>query len=81
MRNLAKFVLGICTFGALIAGSTAPGQAQYYYPYPPPPPRYYYPPPPPPPYGYYPRRWGGTYNGCPPHYTIQDGVCKPYRGY
>lgn len=18
---------------------------------------------------------------CPPHYTIQDGVCKPYRGY
>ncbi len=20
-------------------------------------------------------------NGCPPHYTIQDGVCKPYRGY
>jgi hypothetical protein len=24
---------------------------------------------------------GETYNGCPPHYTIQDGVCKPYRGY
>jgi len=22
-----------------------------------------------------------TWNGCPPHYTIQDGVCKPYRGY
>ena len=20
-------------------------------------------------------------NGCPPHYTVQDGVCKPYRGY
>ncbi len=18
--------------------------------------------------------------GCPPHYTVQDGVCKPYRG-
>jgi hypothetical protein len=18
---------------------------------------------------------------CPPHYTVQDGVCKPYRGY
>jgi len=18
---------------------------------------------------------------CPPHYTIQDGICKPYRGY
>jgi hypothetical protein len=23
------------------------------------------------------RRW----NGCPYGYTIQDGVCKPYRGY
>jgi hypothetical protein len=22
-----------------------------------------------------------TWNGCPPNYTIQDGVCKPYRGY
>ena len=22
-----------------------------------------------------------TYNGCAPGYTIQDGVCKPYRGY
>ncbi len=30
-----------------------------------------------------PRRGGGwdTWNGCAPHYTIQDGVCKPYRGY
>ncbi|HEY6023811.1 MAG TPA: hypothetical protein VIV34_06495 [Pseudolabrys sp.] len=34
--------------------------------------------------GYY-RGYGGggwnTWNGCPPNYTIQDGVCKPYRGY
>jgi hypothetical protein len=22
-----------------------------------------------------------TFNGCPRGYTIQDGVCKPYRGY
>lgn len=22
-----------------------------------------------------------TWNGCPPHYTVQDGICKPYRGY
>ena len=31
------------------------------------------------PYAYAPgyRAW----NGCPRHYTIQDGVCKPYRGY
>jgi hypothetical protein len=26
------------------------------------------------------RRWG-TWNGCAPHYTVQDGLCKPYRGY
>jgi hypothetical protein len=31
--------------------------------------------------GYYypPRR--RTWNGCRPGYTVQDGVCKPYRGY
>jgi hypothetical protein len=22
-----------------------------------------------------------SFNGCPRHYTVQDGVCKPYRGY
>jgi hypothetical protein len=21
-----------------------------------------------------------TWNGCPPMYTVQDGVCKPYTG-
>jgi hypothetical protein len=21
-----------------------------------------------------------TWNGCPPNFTVQDGVCKPYRG-
>ena len=44
--------------------------------------RHYYAPPPTPYYGY--RGYGGgynTWNGCPPYYTIQDGVCKPYRGY
>jgi hypothetical protein len=24
-------------------------------------------------------RWG-TRNGCPPRYTVQDGLCKPYTG-
>jgi hypothetical protein len=37
------------------------------------------------PYAYqYSRGYGGrynTWNHCPPNYTIQDGVCKPYRGY
>jgi len=46
--------------------------AQYY-------PQPYYAPPPPP-YGYY-YQPGRTVQGCPPHYTRQDGVCKPYRGY
>ena len=42
--------------------------------------RHYYPPPAP----YYGYGGGGgynTWNGCPPNFTIQDGVCKPYRGY
>jgi hypothetical protein len=29
----------------------------------------------------YNRRNYRTGNGCAPHYTVQDGVCKPYRGY
>jgi hypothetical protein len=26
---------------------------------------------------------GNCYYGgcCPPHFTVQDGVCKPYRGF
>ncbi len=43
---------------------TGPAQAQYY--------RYY---------GGYGGYYGGwrTWNGCPPGWTIQGGVCKPYR--
>ena len=33
----------------------------------------------------YDRRYNGRYynarNGCPRNFTIQDGRCKPYRGY
>lgn len=25
-------------------------------------------------------RWH-TWNGCPKNYTVQNGLCKPYRGY
>jgi hypothetical protein len=28
---------------------------------------------------YYYNYGGGTWNGCPPDWTIQGGVCKPYR--
>jgi hypothetical protein len=37
------------------------------------------------PYAYqYSRGSNGRYNAwshCPPNYTVQDGICKPYRGY
>jgi len=57
-----------------VAAGVSPVRAQYYPPpppgyYPPPPPGYY--PPPPPDYGYRP---------CPPGYTVQGGVCRPYQG-
>ena len=37
-------------------------------------------------YGYGSGYYGGggsyrTWNGCPPNWTVQSGVCKPYRGY
>jgi hypothetical protein len=34
-------------------------------------------------YRAYPYRPGHNYGsaGCPWNYTVQDGVCKPYRGY
>ena len=63
--------------------------------YGPPPPGYGYGPPPPG-YGqpgpYYRSYEGGgrgyyrpgrfrTFNGCQPGWTVQDGLCKPYRGY
>jgi hypothetical protein len=83
MATFAKTVVALGTFGAIVLSNAAPVMAQYYYPYPP------YPPPPPPrPYyygpgpRYYPPspRWN-TWNGCPPRFTVQGGLCKPYRGY
>jgi hypothetical protein len=96
MRTTAKAILAVCTIGALAVGPTASVRAQFppqpppvYYPSPPPPPPPgYYPPPLPPPvyyppphrYRYYPPSPRWRY-GCPPHYTVQGGLCKPYRGY
>ncbi len=89
MRTTIKAIAAFGVLGATFLGSVLPVLAQYYpYPPPPPPPPGYYgggyygaPPPPPPGYyggGYYrPQRW----NGCPRGFTVQDGVCKPYRGY
>ena len=82
MRTLAKTALALSFVAALTVGSVVPAGAFYingpgfhvwvghHHP------RYY---------DYYrgPAYRGGynTWNGCPPYYTIQDGVCKPYRGY
>jgi hypothetical protein len=51
--------------GTMLAAALSPLRAQYY-PYPPPPPPYYYGRP--------------SANGCPYGYTVQSGICKPYRG-
>jgi hypothetical protein len=78
MRTLAKMTLALSFIGAMAIGSTAQVQAQGFYldapgvhigvgdPY------YYR--------RYY-NSYGGwrTWNGCPPDWTIQGGVCKPYR--
>jgi hypothetical protein len=72
MRALTRIVLAVGLIGVAAFGSTAAVNAQYYY-YPPP---GYGPPPPPYGYGY----GRPTWNGCPPGYTVQGGVCQPYRG-
>jgi hypothetical protein len=89
IRNLGKAVLSFSlalTLALAFIGMTGvaaptPAKAQYYYPPPPPqPPPYYYGRPGP--YGYpYRERGWRTWNGCPPHYTVQGGVCRPYRGF
>jgi len=91
MRTLAKAALALGFVGAM-AITTAPVKAQGFYLNVPgihigvgdpgyhrhynSGPRYY---------DYSPGYAGGggwdTWNGCPPNYTIQSGVCKPYRGY
>jgi hypothetical protein len=78
MRTLASTVLALGFVGATTMGTTAPLMAQGIYlnapgvhigvgrPYH----HGHY-------YDYY--GGGGTWNGCPPDWTIQGGVCKPYR--
>jgi len=88
MRTLAKTTLALAFVGAMALGTTASVKAQGFYLDAPgvhigvgPPHRHYWGP------RYYdyapgPAYGGGwdTWNGCPPLYTIQGGVCKPYRG-
>jgi hypothetical protein len=83
MRTLAKTALALGFVGVMAIGGTCPVKADGFYFNPPGihigigghrhyhgGPRYY---------DYYPGYGDG--NGCPPGYTVQSGVCKPYRGY
>ena len=75
MWNLAKTALALAFAAALAVGSTGPAAAFYIHG-----PgfhvwighHHHY-------YNYYGGGWN-TWNGCPPDYTIQGGVCKPYQG-
>ena len=74
MRTLAKKAVALVFASAMAIGMTAPATAQGIYfnapgvhigighPH-----RHYY--------NYY---GGGGWNGCPPDWSIQGGVCKPY---
>lgn len=77
MKLLAAAAAAATIVGVTLA--SVPADAQYY-PYPP-----VYAPPPPPYYApYAPRpyyRPAYRRNPCPPYWTVQNGVCKPYRGY
>jgi hypothetical protein len=64
MRTLGKIAATIGVVGAIAAGSAVPAAADWYHGH-----HHRY-------YNYY---GGGTWNGCPPDWTIQGGVCKPYR--
>jgi hypothetical protein len=64
MRTLTKIVATLGVVGAIALGSTAPAAA-YWIGH-----RHHHF------YNYY---GGGTRNGCPYDWTVQGGVCKPYR--
>jgi hypothetical protein len=66
MRTITRFFLAVSFVGTTALAAMTPVNAQYYQP----PPDYGYG------YGYHYRTW----NGCPPYWTIQGGVCKPYQG-
>jgi hypothetical protein len=86
MKKLALIALSAATLLATIGGASA----QFYFGFGPPPAyyepeRYYAPRYAPQPYPG-PRAYGGGYYrrgyACPnPRWTVQDGVCKPYRGF
>ena len=64
MRTLAIMAAAMGLVGTIAVSTAPPAAADWYGRHH----RYY---------NYY--GGGGTWNGCPPDWTIQGGVCKPYR--
>jgi hypothetical protein len=68
MRTLTKITATMGVIGAIAASSAVPAAADWYYGH-----RHH---------GYYNYYGGGgwrTGNGCRAGWTVQGGVCKPYR--
>ncbi len=65
MRTLGKIAAALGVVCAIGISGVLPASADWYYGH-----HHRY-------YNYYGGR--GTWNGCPPDWTVQGGVCKPYR--
>jgi hypothetical protein len=65
MRTLGKIAAVLGVVGAMGVTGVIPASADWYG-------RHHH--------GYYNYYGGGTFNGCPPGYTIQGGRCAPYKG-
>jgi hypothetical protein len=67
MRTLGKIAATLGVVGAMCAASVIPASAlDVYIGH-----RHHH--------GYYDYYGGGAFNGCRPGWTVQGGVCKPYR--
>ncbi|HMF23262.1 MAG TPA: hypothetical protein VKG24_14220 [Pseudolabrys sp.] len=64
MRTLGKIAAALGVVGAIGVTGVIPASADWYG-------RHYH--------GLYNYYGGGTFNGCRPGWTVQGGVCKPYR--
>jgi hypothetical protein len=65
MRTLTKITATMGVIGAIAASSAVPAAADWYYGH-----RHH---------AYYNYYGGGGGNGCRPGWTVQGGICKPYR--
>jgi hypothetical protein len=64
MRTLAMAAVALGLVGTIAVGTAVPAAADWYGRH----------------HRYYNYCGGfGTWNGCPPDWTVQGGVCKPYR--